>query len=936
MNDWDKLNFYRKYVPTNFDELFKKCNTNLEHEQFDILKWERMVTLYQLQFVGFPHINDIKSNKDLVISILETKILNIDEIASDFIQNASLVISNIYNDIESFAVSVIKNSIYTQTKSKNTNNSKKNINFSEFPSFDFSSELLMRFNETTKPNLVTQSNEEKNFNYIVFYIIPAVFGFFSAAEFAELATIFYSHVIGKSKDPRQTYHIVLPFLRSVTTYRFIEYIMEKFAPQFGSEIYLKDMFISSSRLREKIESNTSSLPADFAKARRKRSTTTKPNKKTKPARRHRNTTSDCSFEISSDDAYSIQIESDPEDSNQGYSFENIHKLFFKYFEEALPLIPSYHILLLNLMQSSYGWTDEMTVSFFFDNFFFFESKRWIESSSYIMHKPFFIEIMRKIFDYDKTMIKTIVKKLLRTNSQFEIPYIYQPFNHKYLNLLVTPYDVSIITYLLKSVDKLKFEYYHELSSAITYRPFWVRIYPYFDKFNMNFKTILFENMKSNDTLNHHKLPKKKNGFTNSSQPTSNPPLKTDNNSNDKTTGSPNEINQLISDNEIEHQFNSNSETSIVFYNEKTAEDDAPTQTCHECQIIQKYEYEHMFGLIENRLRTTGETNNKGQLKTVIDFIEEQQRRQNETNSPLSSNHIHHNRLFDDDFFRYAVHKTLQRYEALSEKFELFLYQKTFADIVHTFHSISSNHFDSILGQVAMWNCNMSDFSYSGQFHFDFSMSLKMRQTDKLIQLQPVIIDLYKKYKSKFMELSNEWSYFSEKFKMIKSIDSPIDLDISQHPILFNSGVFNLTPQRHVLFWEAVELLRSLTAIPYFLRFSIIDSILEKIEIISSFEPYETKKVEQKKGGKTRMKFLLDAFVACENIRILTTFTLFSTCLMKNDAYRLFVSDKSLDLWTNFESSFMKYLSDYEEGSTVFQIFIDLQARLAEEMKLIGH
>ena len=149
MNDLDKLNYYRKYVPTNFDELFKKCNTNLERERLDILKWERMVTLYQLQFVGFPQIDDIKSNKDLVISILETQILNIDEIASDFIQNASLVISNIYSDIESFAVAVIKNSIYTQTKSKNSNNSKKNINFSDLPIFDFSNEFLMKFNETT-------------------------------------------------------------------------------------------------------------------------------------------------------------------------------------------------------------------------------------------------------------------------------------------------------------------------------------------------------------------------------------------------------------------------------------------------------------------------------------------------------------------------------------------------------------------------------------------------------------------------------------------------------------------------------------------------------------------------------------------------------------------------------------------------------------------
>ncbi|OHT06637.1 hypothetical protein TRFO_25244 [Tritrichomonas foetus] len=715
MDEKAAYNFYRSYVPTNMSDLIKKSNTSIENQRQEIIVRQRLINNFELQYTNYPEFAPTK--QELTNFVFNQKILNPDEIASDIVQNSSLLIPQIYSDLDSFSNAVLKAPRTSLTK--------------------------------------------KEFQYIVNAVIPMVFGYFSSEEYVEIAAMFYTHIIGKTK-PKKACKIVTPFFRGLPTFRYIEHVMTRFVIKFGSEINLNEIAISK------------------------------------------------------------------------LTYENISNQFFEFLNSALSLIPSTHILLINIMKDI-GWTIGMVSYFFFQQFFIFGAERWIESSPYTNHKDMFVKILKNILEPAK--MNNTISLLLQTSSKYEVPYLYQPFSHKYLNLLVSSHEIKYVTKLLKSVDRLTFDYKYTVPDDILYSPYWVRVYPSFERFDMTFGNVIFNNF----TPYFHKHPKSTTRSSSSSSSS-------------------------------EHHASSENQASSEnpYTSELSPEDSLVNSHNDEISLTQKapfkidFEKERIFGLIESNITIQGDT--------VIDMLQSDK----------------YKNVVDDDFYNYAQHKSLEKLKSIAKRFELFLYQQIFVNVLTDFNDLSANHYNMTFGLVA--NCQTFEF-----------LTPKLTQTSYLVQIQPYLVELFKQYSNKFMELSNLWSKYSEAKK-----GTPI-----------TTAYHGLSKRRKCIFWESVEQLRNLTTIPYFLRFDLLNESLRKIEMIST----------------KRMEYLMNALIVTENYRILTTFSLFSTCLMKSDSFRTIVSDEFINLWTSFESTFLQTLT-HSEDFGLANLFIQLQTILDEEMKKI--
>ena len=65
--------------------------------------------------------------------------------------------------------------------------------------------------------------------------MPSIFGNFTSVECIEVATIFYTHIIG-SAQPKLASRILSPFFCSLATFKFTEAVMTHFTVLFGAKL----------------------------------------------------------------------------------------------------------------------------------------------------------------------------------------------------------------------------------------------------------------------------------------------------------------------------------------------------------------------------------------------------------------------------------------------------------------------------------------------------------------------------------------------------------------------------------------------------------------------------------------------------------------------------------------------------------------------------
>lgn len=100
--------------------------------------------------------------------------------------------------------------------------------------FNQESSFLINYLENNSTELAREVVKSKStlnildYYHLIFQIIPSIFGYFHSQEHLDSASIFYQNIVDFiSEDPKTSVRIFQPFLNSPSTYRYIEYVMNK-------------------------------------------------------------------------------------------------------------------------------------------------------------------------------------------------------------------------------------------------------------------------------------------------------------------------------------------------------------------------------------------------------------------------------------------------------------------------------------------------------------------------------------------------------------------------------------------------------------------------------------------------------------------------------------------------------------------------------------
>jgi hypothetical protein len=185
------LDFLTSHVPPWTKEKAAQCMAEVDELRLKTLMEERTIALLPLLSApSYPQ--GIIPDKGVIIKhILSPSILNTKEVTPAFVQHASLFVNFIHSKPDLFA------------------------------------------------KVVCKRYGQQDFHFMVFSVVPAIYGFFSSYEHVTVATPFYQHVIHIA-PPNIASDIIQPFFCSLGTFRFLESVIGPFCQKFGGEIRLDD------------------------------------------------------------------------------------------------------------------------------------------------------------------------------------------------------------------------------------------------------------------------------------------------------------------------------------------------------------------------------------------------------------------------------------------------------------------------------------------------------------------------------------------------------------------------------------------------------------------------------------------------------------------------------------------------------------------------
>ena len=178
--------FLLSNVPSNTESLTFVCNSSLNELRKSIIRGHRIITLYDYYLTSL-----YRDDKDINLTdhkaaygIFNHKEANTFIGISQLSQNSSFLITYIHENLEWFAKAVL------------------------------------------------DSSKMSNFQHIISVSIPSLFGFFSSSEHLDYAHCFYKLIIDNTQNPELAVNIILPFIKSVATYRFLESAFTIFFDKF--------------------------------------------------------------------------------------------------------------------------------------------------------------------------------------------------------------------------------------------------------------------------------------------------------------------------------------------------------------------------------------------------------------------------------------------------------------------------------------------------------------------------------------------------------------------------------------------------------------------------------------------------------------------------------------------------------------------------------
>ncbi|EAY17087.1 hypothetical protein TVAG_297660 [Trichomonas vaginalis G3] len=178
--------------------------------------------------------------------------------------------------------------------------------------------------------------------------------------------------------------------------------------------------------------------------------------------------------------------------------------------KAIKLLPL--CLFTILLMAHNNWPIESLKTLFFDKYFTYLSNIYILSSSYSIFIEDFNEILYFMRNSDEIIV-SLMKALLDNSSILVVPDNFKPFNHPYVNILMSPNEVNMIAKCIRAYTNDLPYTVHEMDIKSDYptTPFFVSYYIKKKKFDLSFDHFIFKNQKpefpqNNEFLNrYHKI-----------------------------------------------------------------------------------------------------------------------------------------------------------------------------------------------------------------------------------------------------------------------------------------------------------------------------------------------------------------------------------------------------------------------------------------------
>lgn len=167
------------------DERLNKCLQSVDEMRKEIYIVQRMNTILPVSYSpGYP--NDILPPRtEIMRHILSRTVMTLQEATAMFIQHTALVIAHWHDNLESLC------------------------------------------------DVALAHQQKDGGAFVIYSVLPALFGFFTSSEHAQIASLFYVKLVEKANVQRVRVFLP-PFLTSILTYRFVETVMTQFVVKFGA------------------------------------------------------------------------------------------------------------------------------------------------------------------------------------------------------------------------------------------------------------------------------------------------------------------------------------------------------------------------------------------------------------------------------------------------------------------------------------------------------------------------------------------------------------------------------------------------------------------------------------------------------------------------------------------------------------------------------
>lgn len=181
--------------------------------------------------------------------------------------------------------------------------------------------------------------------------------------------------------------------------------------------------------------------------------------------------------------------------NQTQSLQTQIQLLLSIMTKSLKSLSNYILILMQIIYSQ-KWSLEDVKTLFFDRYFIYLATIYINQTPYQIYLDNLLEVLNYFRNNDESC-KKLIGSINTSWSLMNVPHIFMTFNHSYINILLSPFDITVLMKCLKnSVDGLPYTVREiDFKSESPNSPFFIYYYKNKPKNDLRTDMFIFQGLK---------------------------------------------------------------------------------------------------------------------------------------------------------------------------------------------------------------------------------------------------------------------------------------------------------------------------------------------------------------------------------------------------------------------------------------------------------